>query len=36
MESGMEKEFWAVWEKWRSKKAVNLERDSGRPFRDEL
>jgi DnaJ-related protein SCJ1 len=36
MESGMEKEFWAVWEKWRSKKAVHLERDSGRPMRDEL
>jgi DnaJ-related protein SCJ1 len=35
MESGMEKEFWATWEKWRLKKSVNLEKDSGRR-RDEL
>ena len=39
MEQPMEKEFWSVWEKWRKKKAVNLEQDSGRPeasMRDEL
>jgi DnaJ-related protein SCJ1 len=31
LESGMEKEFWSLWEKWRAKKAVNLMADSGRP-----
>lgn len=31
MESGMEKEFWAVWEKWRKKNGVDLLKDSGRP-----
>ena len=31
MEKGMEKEFWAVWEKWRKKIGVDLGRDSGRP-----
>ena len=31
MESGMEKEFWAIWDKWRSKKGVDLGKDSGRP-----
>ena len=31
MEKGMEKEFWAVWEKWRKKIGVDLEKDSGRP-----
>ena len=31
MESGMEKEFWAVWEKWRKKTGIDLLRDSGRP-----
>jgi DnaJ-related protein SCJ1 len=36
MESGMEKEFWALWEKWRQKTSVHLEQDSGRPVRDEL
>ena len=39
MESGMEKEFWAIWEKWRKKKGVNLQQDSGRPassIKDEL
>jgi DnaJ-related protein SCJ1 len=34
MERGMEKDFWALWEKWR-KKAVHLGKDSGR-IRDEL
>ena len=37
MESGMEKEFHALWEKWRKKKGVDLHKDSGRPSpRDEL
>lgn len=31
MEGGMEKEFWALWEKWRKKKGVDLLKDSGRP-----
>ncbi|KAK3325787.1 hypothetical protein B0H66DRAFT_637164 [Apodospora peruviana] len=31
MESGMEKDFWAVFQKWRGKKAVDLHKDSGRP-----
>ena len=30
MESGMEKEFWSTWEKWRKKKGVNLDKDIGR------
>ncbi|CAK7201009.1 DnaJ-related protein scj1 [Sporothrix eucalyptigena] len=33
MESGMEKEFWAVWQKWRGKIGVDLHKDSGRPER---
>jgi DnaJ-related protein SCJ1 len=32
MEKPMEKDFWAVWEKWRVKKGVDLGRDSGRPI----
>ena len=32
MEKGMEKEFWAVWEKWRKKHGVSLLEDSGRPL----
>ena len=39
MESGMEKEFWAVWEKYRKKNKINLMEDIGRPFpkgHDEL
>ncbi|EXJ77876.1 hypothetical protein A1O3_09035 [Capronia epimyces CBS 606.96] len=41
MESGLEKDFWAVWEKWRKKKGVDLLKDSGRPppavpIKDEL
>jgi DnaJ-related protein SCJ1 len=41
MEAGMEKEFFALWEKWRKKKGVNLEEQLGRPAggappRDEL
>lgn len=31
MESGMEKEFWSVWQKWRGKTGVDLHKDSGRP-----
>ncbi|KAK0727003.1 hypothetical protein B0T26DRAFT_692629 [Lasiosphaeria miniovina] len=31
LESGMEKEFWAVWQKWRGKLGVDLHKDSGRP-----
>lgn len=36
MDKVMEKDFWAVWEKWRVKKGVDLHKDSGRPTRDEL
>lgn len=39
MERPMEKEFWAVWEKWRRKSGVDLAADAGRPEprdRDEL
>ena len=39
MDKSMEKEFWALWEKWRKKKGVDIARDSGRPShagRDEL
>ncbi|KPI45192.1 DnaJ-related protein spj1 [Cyphellophora attinorum] len=39
MESGMEKEFHAVWEKWRKKSGIDLHKDSGRPavsIKDEL
>ncbi|KAH8671300.1 DnaJ domain-containing protein [Xylariales sp. PMI_506] len=31
LESGMEKDFWALWQKWRGKQAVDLHKDSGRP-----
>jgi DnaJ-related protein SCJ1 len=37
MDKGMEKDFWALWEKWRSKKGVDLGQDSGRPaIKEEL
>lgn len=39
MESGMEKEFFSLWEKWRKKSGVDLHADSGRPatpVKDEL
>lgn len=37
MEKGMEKDFWAMWEKYRKKNGVHLDTDSGRPPpRDEL
>lgn len=39
MEASMEKEFWALWEKRRVNKGVDLGKDSGRPLRashDEL
>jgi len=32
MEKGMEKDFWAMWEKWRKKNGVDLQKDSGRPI----
>ena len=35
VEKPMEKEFWALWEKWRKKIGVNLAKDSGRPSRTE-
>ena len=31
MDKAMEKDFWALWEKWRAKIGVNLGRDSDRP-----
>ncbi|KAM0794541.1 hypothetical protein BDR22DRAFT_814968 [Usnea florida] len=36
VEKPMEKEFWALWEKWRKKKGVDLAKDSGRPEHSEL
>ncbi|KAL4918137.1 hypothetical protein BDW62DRAFT_68368 [Aspergillus aurantiobrunneus] len=40
MESGMEKDFHALWEKWRKKNGVDLAKDSERPaaapVKDEL
>ena len=37
MDKGMEKDFWALWEKWRSKKGIDLGQDSGRPaIKEEL
>ena len=36
VEKPMEKEFWALWEKWRKKIGVNLAKDSGRPTHNEL
>ncbi|KAL3477345.1 hypothetical protein BJX99DRAFT_226416 [Aspergillus californicus] len=39
MESGMEKDFHALWEKWRKKNGVDLGKDSERPappVKDEL
>jgi DnaJ-related protein SCJ1 len=35
MEKGMEKDFWALWEKWRKKNGVDLQKDSGRPATPE-
>lgn len=35
MEKGMEKDFWALWEKWRKKNGVDLHTDSGRPLTPE-
>lgn len=31
-DKAMEKEFWALWEKWRKKNGVDLGTDSGRPM----
>jgi DnaJ-related protein SCJ1 len=39
MESGMEKDFHALWEKWLKKNGVDLAKDSERPaspVKDEL
>ncbi|KAL6714685.1 DnaJ-related protein scj1 [Lecanora helva] len=36
VEKSMEKDFWALWEKWRKKIGVNLAKDSGRPEHTEL
>jgi DnaJ-related protein SCJ1 len=37
MDKSMEKDFFSIWEKWRSKKGVDLGKDSGRPpVKDEL
>ena len=37
MEKSMEKDFWALWEKWRKKTGVDLFKDSQRPLpHDEL
>jgi DnaJ-related protein SCJ1 len=37
MDKAMEKDFWALWEKWRGKNGVDLHQDSGRPaVHDEL
>ena len=39
MEKAMDKEFFDLWEKWRKKKGVDLQKDSGRPekvLHDEL
>ena len=37
MDKAMEKDFWALWEKYRKKQGVDLGKDSGRPaVKDEL
>lgn len=36
MESGMEKDFWSLWQKWRGRNGVDLYKDSGRPSRPKL
>ena len=36
MESGLEKEFWALFQKWRGKNGVDLHKDSGRPDKPVL
>lgn len=42
LDKSMEKDFWSLWDKWRSKKGVDLAKDLGRPppkifgSRDEL
>ena len=35
MEKPMEKDFWALWQKWRKKIGVDLDKDSGRPVVSE-
>jgi len=37
MDKSIEKEFWNVWDKHRSKATIDLEKEQGRPKRrDEL
>ncbi|KAH6697205.1 mitochondrial protein import protein MAS5, partial [Plectosphaerella plurivora] len=36
LESGMEKDFWSVWQKWRGKLGVDLHADSGRPEKPKM
>ena len=36
MEKGMEKDLWAVFQKWRGKNGVDLHKDSGRPEKPEI
>ncbi|PKS07669.1 hypothetical protein jhhlp_006276 [Lomentospora prolificans] len=36
MQGNMEKEFWSVWEKWRGKIGVDLQKDSGRPIHGKV
>jgi DnaJ-related protein SCJ1 len=31
MDTNMESDFWSLWEKWRLKNGVDLQKDSGRP-----
>lgn len=35
IEKSMEKEFWSLWEKWRKKIGVDLDKELGRPERGE-
>ncbi|CAI4215242.1 unnamed protein product [Parascedosporium putredinis] len=32
MISGMEKDFWSIWEKWRASNGIDLQKDGGRPI----
>lgn len=36
LESGQEKDFWALFQKWRGKNGVDLHADSGRPEKVEI
>lgn len=35
IEKPMEKDFWALWEKWRKKNGVDLDKELGRPEQNE-